>query len=55
MKLVEINLHGSCFNGLKSQYKLAAKSASECFHAINILSKQLFYKTLLENDQKGIK
>ena len=54
-KLVEINLHGNCFNGLKSQYKLAARSASECFHAINILSKQLFYKTLLENDQKGIK
>ena len=55
MNLVEINLHGNCFNGLKPKYRLKVKNASEALHAINILSGRKFYKQLLENDQKNIK
>lgn len=53
--LVEIRLHGNIFFGLKDIYKLAVKSCGEAFHAINSISRNCFYKNLLENDKKGIK
>lgn len=54
-KLVEINLHGSAFDGLKKQFKLAVKSCSEALHAVNVLTKNAFYARLLDNDKKNIK
>ena len=46
-KLVEINLHGNIFDGLKSQYKLAVKSVGEMSHAINTMTNNRFFAKLL--------
>ncbi len=53
--LVEIQLHGNIFEGIKEKYKLAVKSVAECIHAINCITQQKFYSQLLSNDKKGIK
>ncbi len=53
--LVEVKLHGNIFPNLKNLYKLAVRSVSEAIHAVNMISRNHFYKTLLENDKKGIK
>ena len=55
-QLVEINLHGVLGEQLhKKKWSLDVKSVSEASHAINAMSNNLFYKTLLQNDKKGIK
>ena len=54
-ELVEITLHGNAFQGLKSKFKLAVRSCSESFHAINVMTKNKFFAKLLENDKKNIK
>lgn len=53
--IVEINLHGNIFDGLKSQYKLSVKSVAEATHAINVMTRNKFFSKLLENDKKNIK
>ena len=55
MQMVNIQLHGNLFTEMKSKYRLAVTSVGEAVHAINTITKQRFYKQLLENDKKGIK
>lgn len=54
-ELVEINLHGNIFEGIKSQYKLAVKNVGEAIHAVNILTRNKLFTKFLENDKKNIK
>ena len=54
-ELVEINLYGEAFNGIKSKFKLAVRSCAEAMHAINVMTRSKFFAKLLENDKKNIK
>ena len=54
-ELVEINLHGNIFEGIKSQYKLAVQNVGEAIHAVNTLTRNKLFTKFLENDKKNIK
>lgn len=55
-ELVEINIHGILSEQMsKKTWKLAVKSCSESFHAINTMTRSKFYHQLLENDKQNIK
>lgn len=55
-KLVDVNLFGVLREQLqKSKFKLAVKSVGEAMRAIQCLTHERFYSTLLANDKKGIK
>lgn len=55
-KLTQINLHGILGDAVgRKTWNLAVKTVGAAINAIEILSKRKLFKSLLENDKKGIK
>lgn len=52
--MTTITLHGE-LEDIGKTWKYAAKSVSECLHAIHILSGRNLYKKIIELDKKGLK
>lgn len=51
--IVNINLHGELGNQIGKNYRLSVQSVGEACHAINTLTKNKFFKYLIDKDKSG--